>query len=47
MAVRLLGNPAKIEGPVQVISRLLQEDPITHAHVQMTFLGRTALVSML
>ena len=47
MDVRLLDNPAKMEGTAQVIPQLLQENLITHAHVLMAFLGKTVLVSVL
>ena len=47
MDVRLLDNPAKMEGPAQVILQHLLKDPITLAHVLMAFLGRTVMVSVI
>ena len=38
MDVRLLDNPVKMEGPVQVIFQFW-EGPITNAHVLMAILG--------
>ena len=46
MDVRLLDNPAKMEGCAQVIPQLLQEDLITLALVLTDLLGRTVLVSV-